>query len=477
MEKMKIVSLVDGQWAVPAGDAVPVVNPYTGEIIAEKWAAAPEEVEKALASAFAAKKEIAAIPAYERANILKKAAMMLEQEKERFAKIISMELGKPLKNTLDEVSRSISTLELSAEEAKRLVGETLPGDASPRGTKAIAATFRVPVGVVAAVTPFNAPLNLVCHKVGPAFAAGNSIILKPASQTPVIASEFVKLLLAAGFPAKGINMVYGNRKVVEQIVRDSRVNVISFTGGVEAGRNICAMAGMKKVILELGGNAATIVHEDADIARAAQLCARHGFSNSGQTCISVQRIYVHHSILEPFTERLKQEVAQLKLGDPLHPETDVGCLVDEANAVRIVDWVNEAVQSGAELVCGGKRNGCQVEPTVLLKPQKQNKVVCEEVFGPVVSIIPYETIEQAIAESNDSSFGLQAGLFTNRMDIAYKVAHELEVGGVVINGTSNFRLDHWPYGGIKDSGVGREGPRFAVEDFTEMKMIVFQFPE
>ncbi|MEW9673017.1 aldehyde dehydrogenase family protein [Ammoniphilus sp. 3BR4] len=471
---MKVVSFIDGQWVNPTHDSDPVYNPYTNEVIAEKWEATPEEVEKAIASAFAAKKDVAKIPSYERANILKRAAMLLNKEKERFAKLISLELGKPIKNTLDEVSRSVNTLELSAEEAKRLIGETIPGDASDRGTKAIAATFRVPIGVVAAITPFNAPLNLVCHKVGPAFAAGNSIILKPASQTPLIAMEFVKLLLEAGFPPKSINLVYGGRHVVQPIVKDDRVNIISFTGGVEAARNISAVSGLKRVISELGGNAATIIHEDADIVRAAQMCAKSGFSNSGQTCISVQRIYVHQSLVSSFTELLKQEVSQLKIGDPLLLDTDIGCLVDEVNAKRMIDWIEEAKASGAEVICGGRRNGAQVEPTVLFNPKKQNKVVCDEAFGPIVSIIPYETIEEAIAETNDSSFGLQAGLFTNRMDIAYKVAHELEQGGVVINGTSNFRLDHWPYGGIKDSGVGREGPRFAIEDFTELKMIVFQ---
>ncbi|WP_027415434.1 aldehyde dehydrogenase family protein [Aneurinibacillus terranovensis] len=476
MEKMKVVSFINGQWVIPSHESEPVYNPYTNEVIAEKWTATKTEVETALASAFSAKKEIAKIPSYERARILKRAAALMEEEKERLAVLISLELGKPLKNTRDEVTRSIETLALSGEEAKRLIGETLPGDSAERGTKAIAATFRVPVGVVAAITPFNAPLNLVCHKVGPAFAAGNSIILKPASQTPLIANEFVKLLLEAGFPSNGINLVYGGREIVQQIVKDDRVNVISFTGGVEASRNICSLAGMKKVTLELGGNASTIVHEDADLARAAMMCARTGYSNSGQTCISVQRIYVHRSIVEPFTQQLKQEVSQLKIGDPLLPDTDIGCLVDEVNAQRIMDWIDEAKQSGAELVWGGKRNGAMVEPTILLNPKKHNKVVCDEVFGPIVSIIPYETIEEAIEETNDSSFGLQAGLFTNRMDLAYKVAHELEVGGVVINGTSNFRLDHWPYGGVKNSGIGREGPRFAIEDFTETKMIVFQIP-
>ncbi|RBW70676.1 aldehyde dehydrogenase family protein [Bacillus taeanensis] len=468
---------INGEWITSNRDTAPIKSPYSGEIIGEQVIVTAEDVEKALASAFAAKKEIARIPSHERAKILKRAALLLEQEKERFAKLISLELGKPLKNTRDEVSRSIETLEQSGEEAKRLIGETIPGDASERGTKAIASTFRVPVGVVAAITPFNAPLNLVCHKVGPAFAAGNSVILKPATPTTLIATEFLKLMLEAGLPKNAVNMVIGRREVGQQIVKDDRVNVISFTGGTVASQNICELAGMKKVLLELGGNAATVVHEDADLNRAAALCARTGFSNSGQSCISVQRIYVHQSIVPQFTELLKEHVSQLKIGDPLLSDTDIGSLVDKKNADRIVEWIHEAVQLGAELVHGGKQRGAAVEPTILLNSSKNSKVVCQEVFGPIVNIIPYETIEEAIEETNNSDFGLQAGIFTNQMDVAYQFAHALEMGGVVINGTSNFRLDHWPYGGVKNSGIGREGPRYAIEDMTETKMIVLQLPD
>lgn len=467
---------IDGTWIGTDREVGDIVNPYSGEIIGQQVFATSADVERALHSAFAAKKIVAQIPSYERAKILKKAAENLAIEKERFAKMISMELGKPLKNTLDEVSRSIETLEWSGEEAKRLNGETLYGDPSPRGTDAIAVTFRVPVGVIAAITPFNAPLNLICHKIGPAFAAGNSVVLKPAPQTPIIATELLKLLLKSGFPETGINMVLGGVEVGQQIVKDDRVNVVSFTGGVVAGRNICQMAGMKKVLLELGGNAATIVHEDADLNRAAHLCTKTGYSNTGQSCISVQRIYVHQSVVEPFTTYLKEEVSRLKLGDPLSKETDVGCLVNEQSADRIMAWIEEAIKSGAELIFGGKRSGAAVEPTILLNPPRNTKVICEEVFGPIVSIIPYESIDEAISEANNSSFGLQAGIFTNQIDLAYQVANQLEVGGVVINGTSNFRLDHWPYGGVKNSGIGREGPRYAIEEMTESKMIVLQMP-
>ncbi|MCP3763008.1 aldehyde dehydrogenase family protein [Domibacillus sp. A3M-37] len=475
-EFKKAKPFINGEWLEGNRETIQMKSPYSGEVIGSQVIATMEDTENALQAAFNTKKEIASIPAHERARILKKASVLLEERKEEFARLISMELGKPLKNTLDEVARSVETLELSGEEAKRLNGQSMPGDASERGTNAIAVTFRVPVGVIAAITPFNAPLNLVCHKVGPAFAAGNSTILKPAPQTSLIATALLELLLEAGFPKNAVNMVLGGVESGQAIVKDERVNVISFTGGIVASRNICAIAGMKKVLLELGGNAATIVHEDADLDRAAAMCARTGFSNSGQSCISVQRIYVHQNVVPEFKEKLKTEVEKLKVGDPLDPATDVGTLVDEKAAGRIIDWIDLAVKEGAEIVTGGKQNGANVMPTILLNPPKSANVVCQEVFGPIVSIIPYETFEDAVAQANDSDFGLQAGIFTNQLDLAYKAAHELEVGGVVINGTSNFRLDHWPYGGVKNSGIGREGPRFAIEDMTESKMIVLQLP-
>lgn len=449
-----------------------IINPYSGERIGTSYLASSEDIEQALFIAQHAKKQIAGISAIERSKVLTKAATLLEEQKDHFAKLISLELGKPLKNTRDEVSRSIETLTQSAEEANRLVGETIPGNVSSRGQGAMAMTFKVPVGVVLAITPFNAPLNLICHKVGPAFAGGNVIILKPAPQTSAVASAFVKLLLEAGFPEASLQLVIGGVDAGKQLVTDERTNLISFTGGAVGGEQITTSAGLKKVLLELGGNGATIVHHDADIEQAASLCAKTGFSNSGQSCISVQRIYVHQEIMPSFTEVLKQKVEQLVVGDPLSSESDIGCMVDVQAAQRVETWIQEAESMGAQLLCGGKRNGASITPAILLTPPKQAKVVCEEVFGPVVSILSYAELEEAIKEANDSRYGLQAGIFTNQLDVALHAAKELETGGVVINGTSNFRLDHWPYGGIKRSGLGREGPRFAIEEMTETKMIV-----
>lgn len=467
-------SFINGEWLAGNRDESDIISPYTKEKIGVKYTATNEDVEAALAAAFAGKKEIKEMTAYDRANILKNAAALLKEKKQEFATIISTELGKPLKNTLDEVDRSVETLELSGEEAKRLTGETIPGDVSSRGQNAFATIQRVPAGVVAAITPFNAPLNLVCHKLGPAFAGGNVTILKPASNTTLIATAFVELMLEAGLPESAIQFVIGGRDVVQPVVSDDRVNIISLTGGLTASRAISKVAGIKKQLYELGGNAATIVHEDANVDRAATMCARTGYSNSGQSCISVQRIYVHESIIDTFTDKLVKEVARLKVGDPLDPTTDVGTMVDEANAGRIMTWIDEAVKAGAEVLIGGEQDGACVKPTVLKNPPKETKVVCEEVFGPIVSVIPYSNLEDAVADADNSPFGLQVGLFTNKIDLAYQVANDMEVGGIVINGTSNFRLDHWPYGGVKDSGIGREGPKYTVQEMTETKMIVLR---
>ncbi|MCM3149148.1 aldehyde dehydrogenase family protein [Bacillus sp. FSL W8-1143] len=472
MSSLKALSYINGEWMDTDRVKTDIINPYSGERIGTSYLASSEDIEQALSIAQHAKKQIAGISAIERSKLLTKAATLLEEQKDHFAKLISLELGKPLKNTRDEVSRSIETLAQSAEEANRLVGETIPGNVSSRGQGAMAMTFKIPVGVVLAITPFNAPLNLICHKVGPAFAGGNVIILKPAPQTSAVATAFVKLLLEAGFPEASLQLVIGGVEAGKQLVTDERTNLISFTGGAAGGEHITTSAGLKKVLLELGGNGATIVHHDADIEQAASLCAKTGFSNSGQSCISVQRIYVHQEIMPSFTEVLKQKVEQLVVGDPLSSESDIGCMVDAQAAQRVETWIQEAQSMGAQLLCGGKRNGASITPAILLNPPKQAKVVCEEVFGPVVSILPYAELEEAIKEANDSRYGLQAGIFTNQLDVALHAAKELETGGVVINGTSNFRLDHWPYGGIKRSGLGREGPRFAIEEMTETKMIV-----
>lgn len=466
---------VNGEWLSESGrKKVEIINPYSKEVLGYQIEVTKEDTELALQTADKLKKALSNIPVHERAKILINAAHLMEQRKEQFARLISTEIGKPMKNTLDEVSRSIETLTLSAEEAKRLGGETLTGESSERGMNSHALTFRVPVGVVAAITPFNAPLNLICHKIGPSFAAGNVTILKPAPQAALIASAFLTLLIEAGLPTNAVQMVLGGIEPGQQIVEDKRVQVVSFTGGLIAANYIAKAAGLKKTLFELGGNAATIVAEDADIERATTMCSQTGFSNSGQSCISVQRIYVHESRVEEFTNKLVQKVEQLKCGDPLDKTVDVGTVINEATANRISQWIAEAQEMGAKIATGGLQNGAHVQPTILLNPPKKAKVVCEEVFGPIVSIIPIQSFEEGILEANDSDFGLQVGVFTNNFSHILKASEELEAGGIVINGTSNYRLDHWPYGGVKSSGIGREGPRFAIEEMTEMKMLVIR---
>ncbi len=354
MSSLRALSYINGEWLDTGRVKTDIINPYSGERIGTSYLASSEDIEQALSSAQHAKKQIAGISAIDRSRLLTKAATLLEEQKDHFAKLISLELGKPLKNTRDEVSRSIETLAQSAEEANRLIGETIPGNVSSRGQGAMAMTFKVPAGVVLAITPFNAPLNLICHKVGPAFAGGNVIILKPAPQTSAVATAFVELLLEAGFPEAGLQLVIGGVDAGKQLVTDDRTNLISFTGGAAGGEHITTSAGLKKVLLELGGNGATIVHHDADIEQAASMCAKTGFSNSGQSCISVQRIYVHQEMMPSFTEVLKQKVEQLVVGDPLSSESDIGCMVDVQAAQRVETWIQEAESMGAQLLCGGK---------------------------------------------------------------------------------------------------------------------------
>lgn len=463
--------LVGGRW-LATDQQVETRSPYTGRPVARVSQATPDLVREAVGYALAAAREVAAWPAHRRAAVLSRAAALLAERADLFARTISTEIGKPLKDTRREVARAVETLQGSAEEAKRIGGEVFPLDQVPGGEGKLCFWKRVPVGVVGAITPFNAPLNLICHKVGPAFAAGNATVLKPAPQAPLVAYRLVELLLEAGMPPGAIQLLYGGAEVGAALVEDERVPVISFTGSAAVGRWIAQRTGLRRALLELGGNAATIVHADANLDAAAQAVARAGYSNSGQSCISVQRLYVHRSVLQPFLDRFLPQVAALKVGDPLDPEADIGTMVDEAAARRVEAWVDEAVQGGARVLLGHRRQGATYWPTVLTDVKPQDKVVCCEVFGPVVSVIPYDDLEDCFRQVNDSEYGLQAGIYTRSLAVALAAADRLQVGGVVVNGPSTFRLDPMPYGGVKHSGMGREGPRFAVEAMTEMRLVI-----
>ncbi|MGA8049986.1 MAG: aldehyde dehydrogenase family protein, partial [Burkholderiales bacterium] len=423
-------------------------------------------------AAVAAKRRVGAMPGYERAALLRKVSALLLERADEIARIMSRETGKAIKDSKAEVVRSQDTLLLSAEEAIRIQGEQVPLDGTAMGAGKLALLLRFPVGVVAGITPFNAPFNLACHKIAPAIAAGNSIVLKAPPQASWVVSKLVELFVDAGTPPGFVNLLYGNT-VGPALVRDPRVDFVTFTGSSRVGAEIKAASGLRRVALELGGNGPTIVHEDADIAEAAPLCARNSMRLAGQSCISVQNVYVHQSLYAPFVERIAAEVAKLRLGDPLEEATDVGTLIDESAAKRVEQWVSEALSGGARALTGGKRRGAAYEPTVLVDVSRSMRVVCEEVFGPVVTVQPYTDVHALFEDISANPYGLHCGIFTKSIRVAFDAIRSLRVGGVIVNGTSTWRTDQLAYGGVKSSGIGREGPKYAIRDMTEERLVLF----
>ena len=467
----EIPMLIGGNWRA-AAETTEVRNPYNGELAARAPRSSPADLEDALSAAQAAKEKAAAVPGYERARLLRRVGTLLAERAPAIADVVARETGKAIKDSTAEVLRSRDTIDLSADEAIRIEGEHVPLDGSPMGAGKIAMVLRFPVGVVAGITPFNAPFNLAAHKIAPAIAAGNVIVLKAPPQAPGAVHELARLFVDAGLPDGFLNVLYGDL-VGPALVRDPRVDFISFTGSTRVGAEIKAASGLRRVALELGGNGATIVHADASIDEAAPICARNSMRLAGQSCISVQVVHVHRSIHDKFLARMLDEVKSLKVGDPLDPATDVGTLIDEAAAKRVEAWVKEAVAAGAKLLHGGGRRGAQFEPTVLVGVDPSMRVVCEEVFGPVVSVMPYDDIETVFRQISESRFGLQCGIFTNSVAIAIAAVRKLRTGGIIVNGSSTWRTDQLAYGGIKDSGIGREGPRYAIRDMTDERLVVF----
>ncbi len=463
--------LIGGRWS-QATTVAPVRNPYTGETIAHVCQASPADAESAVQSSVEGAAAMRRLSGYARSTLLANAAQALQARQEEFARTMTAEAGKPLTDARREVGRAIQTLSIAGEEAKRIGGEVVPLDWSPGMEAYWGVTRRFPIGPILGITPFNFPLNLVVHKVAPALAAGNSILIKPAPQTPLTALLLGDLLLKAGVPPGGLNILPCDNTVAEQLVVDSRFKLLSFTGSAPVGWMLKAKCGKKKVVLELGGNAAVIIEPDADLEYAAQRCVTGGFTYAGQTCISVQRIFVHESVVESFTEQLMTRVRGLATGDPGDERTVVGPLIDAGAAQRIEGWIGEAVAQGARLLSGGSREGSVVRPTVLSQVTAAMNVSCREVFGPLVTITPYREFEAALNAVNDSDYGLQAGIFTNNIGRIFQAFEQLEVGGVLANEIPTFRADHMPYGGIKDSGIGREGLRYAIEDMTEPKLLV-----
>src|ERR1700689_3260877 len=462
---------VDGKW-IKEGDPVEIRAPYDRSVIGRVFQGRREHAEAAIAAAVKAFGTTRRLPAFERQRVLRRISASMTERKEEFARTLAQEAGKPIKAARTEVERAIFTFNVAAEESTRIYGEYLPLDTQEFTAGRWGIVRRFPLGPIAGITPFNFPLPLVAHKVAPAIAAGCSMVLKPAPQTPLCSLLLAECIQQAGWPDGGLNVLPLANDDASLLVTDERIKLISFTGSVPVGWDIKRRAGKKKVVLELGGNAAVIVHNDADLAYAADRCVAGGFGYAGQTCISVQRILVEHSVYGKFTDLLVEGVKKLKSGDPLDESTDVGPVIRESDAVRSTAWIEEAVRGGARLLCGGGRKGLVVEPTVLTGTRPDMKVNCQEIFGPVVTIEPYKTFDDALREVNHSSFGLQAGLFTRDAKLLFQAYEELEVGGLIAGDVPSFRIDHMPYGGVKDSGLGREGLRYAIEEMTEPKLLV-----
>src|SRR5215471_6152823 len=462
---------VDGRWRAD-GDIVEIHAPYDGSLIARITQGRKEHAEAAIAAAVKAFGTTRRLPAFERQRVLRQISASMSERKEEFARTLAQEAGKPIKAARVEVDRAIFTFNVAAEESTRIYGEYLPLNWQEFTAGRWGLVRRFPLGPIAGITPFNFPINLVAHKVAPAIAAGCPMVLKPAPQTPLSSLLLGEIVQHSGWPDGALNVLPLSNEDAGLLVTDDRLKMISFTGSAPVGWQIKKNSGKKKVVLELGGNAGVIVHGDADLAYAAERCVAGGFGYAGQTCISVQRILVEHSAYGKFTDLFLAGVRNLKTGDPLDESTDVGPLIRESDAVRASDWIQEAVRGGARLLCGGNRKGPLLEPTVLTGTRPDMKVNCQEIFAPVVTVEPYGDFDEAVRLINSSAYGLQAGIFTRDAKRMFQAYEELEVGGLVAGDVPSFRIDHMPYGGLKDSGLGREGLRYAIEEMTEPKLLV-----
>lgn len=447
-------------------------SPYSNELIAHVHRAGPEQLETATQAAQAAFAQTKQLPAHERTRILRAIVDGITARSEEFARTIAQEAAKPIKQARVEVGRSIFTFAQAAEEASRIHGELLTLDAHPNGVGRQGLYKRFPIGPISAITPFNFPLNLVAHKVAPAIAAGCPIVLKPASQTPLTSLKLAEVVHAAGWPEGALAVLPMKSSDAGPLISDERFKLLTFTGSPAVGWKMKEQAGQKRVTLELGGNAGVIIHEDADLDLAVSRTVMGGFSYAGQTCISVQRVFVHETIFDAFMERFVPAVKALKLGDPLDESSDLSALISAGDGERIKEWLAEARAAGAEVVLGGGIDGGKVEPTIVVKAGPELRLNCQEVFAPVVTVQSYSDFDEALETINNSEFGLQAGVFTNNLKLSWKAFETLEVGGVIINDVPTWRVDHMPYGGAKSSGFGREGLRYAIEEMTEMKLLV-----
>jgi acyl-CoA reductase-like NAD-dependent aldehyde dehydrogenase len=466
----KLGAYIDGERR-KSSEYQDVRDPFRGDVVGSVPVSTMTDCDHALDAARKARGAMASMPGYERAAVLRRAADAATARAAEIANAMSRESGKAYRDALTETLRSADTLRLCAEEAVRIEGEHVPMDATAIGAGKMAMTMRFPVGVVAGITPFNAPVNLAAHKVGSAIAAGNTIVLKPSPKAPLAASLFIDSFLDAGLPAGAVNMIYGD-SIAPALVRDSRVDFVSFTGSIPVGKIIRDSVGMKRIALELGGVGPTFVHADADLRAAAKACARNAVLLAGQSCISVQNVYVHRQVHSNFVELVCEEMDAIRFGDPLDPATEVGTLIDEHAAVRVADVIEKSVAAGAKVLRGGERKGAQLPGTILSSVDTSMPIVCEEIFGPAMTIQPYDDIEPIFHAISESPFGLQCGIFTNSLDLALSAYRKVRTGGVIVNGTSRWRSDQMPYGGVKESGIGREGPKYAIRDMTEERLFV-----
>ncbi len=464
--------LVDGEWIAGNGPELAVLDKFRLAPAARVSTADREQVAHAVGCAQAAFRRGAPGP-YDRGMILERASALLEARQADFVRTMQMEAGFTESDAGGELRRAIQTLKLSGEEARRLAGDMIPLAGAPQQAGRVGFTLRVPLGVVAAITPFNAPLNTPCHKVAPAFAAGNAVVLKPSTHTPLTAAKLAELLLEAGMPKGFLSVLHGSADVANWILEDERVRFFAFTGSTEVGRSIQQKAGLRRTQMELGSIAFTIVCDDARVDAAVPKVINAGYRKAGQVCTSVQMLLVHRSRFAEMESQLAAKVKALPFGDPSDPKTVVGPLISEAAASRVEAWIDEAIAKGAKRLAGGARAGAVIPPTLLTGVDDSMKLGCREAFGPVVNLVPFDTLDEAIARVNATPYGLATGLFTNRLDDAFAAARKLEVGGVHVNETSSSRVDLMPYGGSKDSGFGREGPRYAIHEMTEERIVTF----
>ncbi|GIF01943.1 aldehyde dehydrogenase family protein [Paractinoplanes rishiriensis] len=470
---MAVGCLVAGEWLVD-GQHADRVSPWTRAVVSTARQAGDADVEAARRYARRGAKAVARMSPAARAGVLERAADTALARRDELARLLALELGKPVKDGRGEIDRVADTFAVCAAEARRIGGEVLPVAGWARGVGNTALTHRAPVGVTLAITPFNAPANLLAHKLGASFAAGNTTMVKPPPQAPASSVAVVRLLLDSGMPPEAVQVLHGGGPVGAALSSAPEVGVISFTGSPETGAAVARSAGAKRLVMELGGNAATIICEDADIAAAARICAATGYSNSGQSCISVQRVYVHRSRYAEFLEAFTFAVEKLTVGDPLDPATDVGSMVDDDAAERVVAWAQDAAAGGASITTGGRRDGATVIPTVVASAPADARLIREEVFGAAVAVQSFDDFDEVLGTCNESRYGLQAGLFTHDVRRILTAWRELEVGGLIVNGSSNFRLDHVPFGGVKDSGFGREAPRWMIDDYTVVKTLLLR---